>query len=194
MIPDFKRKLQGAIDLLFLFPRGVEPFKGERNTAIKTFLIVWLIQQPLGLISAAMGPPVGFESLSYAGQLKNIYAHDIIALILTSLLAWQIAGVYEKRDRFWLNFEAGAWASIVLTFTVVIPLLLLDTYANVPRDTMMRVYTAVACYSFVFGGVLLSACYRVSWYIAAGWTIANFCVNRETWNLLLMIQGMPLLK
>lgn len=194
MIPDFKRKLQGAIDLLFLFPRGVEPFKGERNTAIKTFLIVWLVQQPLGLISTYMVPPVGFETLSYADQLKNCYAHDFIAITLTSLLAWQIAGVYEKRHRFWLNFEAGAWASIVSTFLIVIPLFLLDTYADVPRDTMSRVFTAVACYSFIFGGVLLHACYGVSWWIAAGWAIANFCIHRETWNLLLIIQGMPLLK
>lgn len=194
MIPDFKRKLQGAVDLLFLFPRGVEPFSGERRLAIKTLIIVQLVLFPLIPITAAMVPPVGFESLDYAGQLKNILAHDVITLVLTLALNWQIAGLLEKRHRFWLALEVGAWLNMVFVVTVMIPLLLAQHFDLVPEATMMRVFIALTIYGFVVSGCMMHTVYRVSLPIIIGWMAANFCLDRETWNLLLLIQGMPLLK
>lgn len=194
MIPDFKRKLQGAVDLLFLFPRGVAPFSGERRLAIKTLIIVQIILFPLIPITVAMVPPIGFESLDYAGQLKNVLAHDAITLVLSLALNWQIAGVLEKRHRFWLALEVGAWLNMVFVVTVMIPLLLLQHYEVVPEATMLRVFIALTIYGFIVSGCVTYAVYRVSLPIIIGWMVANFCIDRETWNLLLLIQGMPLLK
>ncbi len=179
---------------LFLFPRGVEPFKGERATAIKTLIIVQLILFPLIPITAAMVPPVGFESLTYDLQLKNVLLHGVITLVLTLALNWQVAGLLEKRHRFWLAIEVGAWLNMVFVTAVMIPLLLLQHFEMVPEATMMRIFIALTCYGFVVSGCVTYAVYRVSLPIIIGWMVANFCIDRETWNLLLLVQGMPLLK
>ena len=145
LIPDFKRKIVGCIDLLFLFPRGVAAIKGEKATAIKTFALLTIIFWPLAPITAAMVPPVGFEGLTYGQQVLNIFFHDIISLILSLAFSWQVAGFLEKRERYWLAMEVGAWVSAFFTVLVMIPLLYVDYHKLAPTE-------ASSCWMFSDSG------------------------------------------
>lgn len=191
---NLKAKLLGCIDLLMLFPRGVNAFEGKKRTAIRAFLIATVALWPLGPISLLMVPAIGFESLDYWGQFRNCLAHDIITLVLSLSLTWQVAGVLEKRDRFWLGIEVGAWFGAFTNIAIGVPLLLIEYYKAVPVESMQHVYTILACYNFFVKGVITYAVYRINVPLIIGWTMAGFFIDRETWSLLLLIQGMPPLK
>lgn len=188
-----KDKLIGCIDLFLFFPRGIKAFSGEKREAIRTFILVQLLLFPLIPITSAMVPPVGMEGQSYAFTLKIVLMHYFIVMGANLWITWLIAGFLEKQDRFWLGIEAGAWCNLIFTAVVMIPLLLLDHFEMVPDATMQRTYTILACYSYVFGGVVLYAVYRVNIFLVIGWSILGFGVDRETWNILYALHGLPLL-
>ncbi len=188
-----KDKLIGCFDLFLFFPRGINAFAGEKRQAIRTFIIVQLLLSPLIPITSAMVPPVGMEGQSYAFTLKIVFMHYFIVMAANLWVTWLIAGFLEKQHRFWLGLEVGAWCNLLFATVVMIPLLLLDHYDQVPEATMQRTYIILACYSYVFGGAVLYAVYRVNIFLVLAWSILGFAVDRETWNILYALHGLPLL-
>lgn len=190
---DIKAKILGCVELFFLFPRGIKAFRGEKAQSIKSFLIIQLLLLPLVPVTAVMDPPIGMENYSEQRILYTVMAHYFITTLASLGLAWQVAGFLEKRDRYWLGLEAGAWTNLLFTVPVMIPLLLLDHNGIVPAATMKHIYMTVMVYSFIFGACVTYAVYRINLALIIGWTIAGFCIDRETWNLLYLAQGIPLL-
>lgn len=193
MAGTIKDKLIGCFDLFLFFPRGINAFAGEKRTAIRTFIIVQVLLFPLIPITAAMVPPVGMEGQSYAFTLKIVLMHGVIVLVANLWITWLIAGFLEKQHRFWLGMEASAWCNLLFVTVVMIPLLILDRNDLVPDATMQRTYTILACYAYVFGGVVLYAVYQVNIFLILAWSILGFAVDRETWNILYALHGLPLL-
>jgi hypothetical protein len=188
---DIKAKILGCIELFFLFPRGIKAFRGEKAQSIKSFLIIQLLLLPLVPITAVMDPPVGIENYSEQRIIYTVVAHYFITTLAALGLAWQVAGFLEKRDRYWLRLEAGAWTNLVFTVPVMIPLLLLDHNGIVPTETIKHVYTIVWGYGYILGACMTYAVYRINLFLIIGWTIAEFCIDRETWNFLYLAQGIP---
>lgn len=186
-----KDKLIGCIDLFLFFPRGINAFVGEKRTAIRAFIIVNALLFPLIPITAAMVPPVGMEGQNYPFILKIVLLHDLITMVAGLWITWLIAGLLEKQHRFWLGLEASAWCNLLFTTVVMIPLLILDHNDMVPDATMQRTYTILACYAYVFGGTVLYAVYRVNIFLILAWSILGFGIDRETWNILYALHGLP---
>ena len=191
MNPDIKQKLVGSLDLLFLFPRGIGAFGGDRRVAIRTLVLVELLVMPLLPITVSMAPPLGMEGLPYQRVLLTMFAHYCVTLALSLALNWQIAGLLNKRPRFWLAMEAGAWCKLVFCAFVMVPLLCFDIFRLAPYDTMQRIYIILACYSYVFGACIAYAVYRINIFLIVGWMMAGLFIDRESWNVLYLLQGLP---
>lgn len=183
------RKIIGSIDLLFLLPRGIAAFRGDKKTAIRTLVIIELLLAPLIPITAAMVPPVGMESYGYSQILFTTAAHYLITFIVSMAFSWQVAGLLEMRERFWLGIEAGAWVNLVATLVIMLPLLLLDHNGIIPHSSMERIYTGLAIYSFIIGGCITYAVYRINLFLVIGLGMAGLFIDRETWSLLYAMQG-----
>jgi hypothetical protein len=193
MMQSWQQKILGSLDLLFLFSRGLQAFAGERRQAIRTCIGIEIILFPLLPITAAMVPPVGMEAQSYLRILLTTLAHYAITLGVGLAVHWQIVGWLGKRDRFWLVLESSAWCSLVFVGLVMLPVLGLDAAQLVPPAVLQRVYLVLTCYQFVVSGCILAAAYRVNIWLIIGWTMGGIFIDRESWNLLYALQGLPLL-
>ncbi len=188
----WKEKLRGAFDLVFLFGRGIVPF--ERDPSKKAGLqSLWIpiLFFPLSFIFAYYWPPEGLETQPMRTvMIINGFSYIFgfageIALLYIAVLA------FNRRDRFWIAFQAGNWIGLPMTL-LSMPFFLLALGHWYPRAQMDHLFTVITYY-----GVIVSACinYRglkISWEFAGFLACLGVFLGQQLWNLLFWMNGVPI--
>ncbi len=188
---DFKNKVIGGFDLLFLFGRGIEKFSGTKKEAIISFYVS-LAFFPAGLAFAYFYHPKGMETgYGYLQIATTVITQFVLSFILSNALVATIAWSLKKLDKFWLFFSASNWVSVPF-FIVTLPFMIVAATGIVARDEMDRIFVLLACYSYVVTACIAWKSFNLNWQLAGTIAIATLFVNQEIGHLTYIVQGIPI--
>lgn len=188
----WQQKLKGAFDLLFLFGRGIDPFEKQNNKTdgIKSLWIP-VVLFPLGLIGAWLRPPAGLETVPRLNCVLTVAAQGIIGTVAGIGILWMAAVMMDRRNRFWIPFQAFNWVGLPLAI-ICVPFLILALMGWYPREIMDRVFTVFLYYSFIVGACIYYRGLKISWELAGFFACLGILVGQLTQNALFTLNGVPI--
>lgn len=186
-----KEKLKGSFDLVFMFGRGIEPFEKDKSMAagLKS-LWICAILFPFGLVSAWLWPPEDLKTVAKPQVLLTLTGETIVGMATSFLVLWLGAIALDRRDRFWLTFQASNWVGIPLSL-IGLPFVLLAASGWYPREKMDSIFTILTCYSFL---VSACVCYRglkINWELAGFLACFGYVIGKAIQDLADTLNGVP---
>jgi hypothetical protein len=188
---NFRAKIAGAFDLLFLFGRGIRRFSGTREEALQS-VILPLALLPCTLAYSYFYPPKGMEAGAGALQiLLTVAAQFILSFVFSNALVWGISALLERGDKFRLFFSASNWVSLA-AFAATAPFMIAAVTGLAGREEMDRIFVLLACYLYIVTAGIARRALDLNWQLAGVIAIATLFVNQELWRLIFAVQGIPL--
>jgi len=185
-------KLKGAFDLTFLFGRGIVPFENDpsRAAGLKS-LWICVALLPLDFICPYYFPPEGLDKQPMRVVMTISLASQILGMVLGTLLLWVAAIAFNRRDRFWLTFQALNWSSVPMTI-ISLPIFLLAVNHWYPRSNMEHVFTIITYYGVIVNGCVLYRGLKIDWMFAGFLACMGIFIGQQIWNLLFWLNGVPI--
>lgn len=188
---DFKNKITGAFDLLFLFGRGIKKFSGTKEEAVAS-LVFPLMLFPCSLVFVYFYPPKGMEAGYGFGQIAaTVTVLSVLTFIFSNALVWWMSRLLGKADKFWLFFSASNWVSAAF-FVVTIPFMLAAVAGITGREEMDRIFVLASAYSYVVTACIAWRAFSLNWQLAGFIAIVTLFVGQELWHLTYWVQGIPI--
>lgn len=188
----WKEKLRGSFDLIFMFGRGIAPFEKD-NSKAAALQSLWIpaLFFPLSFYFAYTWPPEGLEHQPMRTVMIINGASYIIGFVAGLGLLWVAAMAFNRRDRFWLTFQAGNWIGIPLSL-VSLPFFILAVAGWYPRAQMDHVFTVITYY-----GVFVNACVffrglKIDWAFGGFLACLGVFIGQQVWNLLFWLNDVPI--
>lgn len=185
----FGEKVRGSFDLFLMFGRGIRPFEKE-GTFRHAMLSLWFVALtlPLNFLSAYLYHPQGMEDAPYAAVATVTAGFFVISFVVGIAFSWLFALVMDRKDRFWLWFQAGNWLTIP-NLVVGIPALLVAVYGNHTRVEMDNVFTLITYYGVLVNGCLTFRALKIGWEMAAFYAGMSVMIAQQVWNFMFWTQG-----
>lgn len=188
---DIKTKIIAGFELLLLVSRGVKKFKGEKQEALKSFIIPFALF-PVSLWFSFVYPPKGMENgYPDSAIFAVVTGKFLIALIFTLVAVSYVSKLLKKADKFWLFVEASNWTSVAMS-VVSIPFMVAAIYGFFPREEMDRILALLEVYGYVVTACIAWRAFETFWQIAGAIAILTLFVNQETGHLLYFMMGIPI--
>ncbi len=185
-------KLKGAFDLTFLFGRGILPFeKDPSKKAGLQSLWIPILLLPLSFIAEYFWPGEGLEKQTLQTRYLIIAEGAVLNFAGGLALLWVATRAFDRRDRFWITFQAGNWTSIPLTI-LSLPLLLLAVEQWYPRAQMDHVFNIVTYYGFVVGACVYFRGLKIWWGFGGFLASVAIFIGQNIQNLLFWVNGVPI--
>ena len=192
MSTTWKTKLKGSFDLLFLFGNGIKPFEADNNKkAGLQSLWIPVIFFPLGLASAWLWPPADLVNVPKLNILLTQTAETIVDTGLGILIMWLASIALDRRDRFWIVFQASNWVGIPLSLLSA-PFLFLALMDWYPREVMDRIFTVILYYGFIVNACIFFRGLKINWELAGFLACLGIVVGQLVQNCADWINGVPI--
>jgi hypothetical protein len=186
-----REKLKGAFDLVFLFGRGIEPFEKDntREAGLKSLWIcVFLF--PFGLLSAWFSPPEDLATVPKPQILITLTGETIVGTIVGILVLWLAAIALDRRDRFWIAFQAGNWIGLPLSI-LSSPFAVLAAAGWYPHEKMDSIFTIITCYGFLVGACAVYRGLKIGWELAGFLACFGYIIGKAIQDIADTINGVP---
>ncbi|TAL38474.1 MAG: hypothetical protein EPN97_04045 [Alphaproteobacteria bacterium] len=189
----WKQKLRASFDLMLLFGRGIEPFEKD-NTKKAALQSLWIpaVMFPLGLVSAWLWPPEHLKTVPIANVLLTEAVGTIVSIPATIGVLWLAAVALNRKDRFWIAFQAGLWIGIPISI-VSAPFLVLALMGWYPREKMDAIFTMLLYYNFIVGACVLYRGLKIQWEFAIFFACVGIFVGQMIQNVECWVNGVPIL-
>jgi hypothetical protein len=187
----FKQKLKGSFDLVFLFGRGIEPFERD-NTRSAGLKSLWVpaVLFPFGLLSAWLSPPEDLRAVPKLQMLLTLTGETIVGTIVGIVVLWLAAVALDRRDRFWIAFQAGNWIGLPLSILSV-PFPLLAAAGWYPAEKMDSIFTIITCYGFLVGACVVYRGLKIGWELAGFLACFGYVLGKAIQDLADTLNGVP---
>lgn len=188
----FGEKLKGTFDLLLLFGRGIKPFEKE-GTFRDAMMSLWIpvLMTPLNFLAAYIHRPEGLEEVSYGTVAIITGGMGVLGFIAGTLLSYLFAVAMDRKDRFWLWFQAGNW--MILPFNIIVTPVLAIAAADIfEKAEMDRVLTAITYYGVIVSGCVAFRALKIGWEMAGFFACMMVFSMQQIWNLMFWLNGVPI--
>jgi hypothetical protein len=192
MTVSLKEKLKASFDLVFLFGQGIKPFEKDpsREAGLKS-LWVLVVLFPFNLASAWLWPPADLNTLPKGQVILTELGETVVQLPLSILLMWLAAIALDRRDRFWIVFQAGNWINIPLS-VISAPFIALGLMEWHSHEVMDRVFTVFTYYSFIVSACVYYRGYKTNWELAAFIACFGIAIGQLVQNCADWLNGVPI--
>lgn len=186
----FMEKFRGSFDLLLLFGRGIKPFEKE-GTFRDAMMSLWIpvLMMPLNFVAAYFHHPQGLEDQPYSTVAVIVGAMGVLGLLLGVGFGWVFALAMNRKERFWLWFQASNWISLPMNI-ITAPIVVIACTGWFAQAEMYRVLTAITYYGVVVGGCVVFRALRISWEMAGFFACMTVFGLQQVWNALYAMYGL----
>lgn len=187
-----KDKIKGSFDLLFLFGRGITPFEKD-NTKSAGLKSLWIpvIMFPINTVSAWLWPPPDLATIPKPQMLLTEIGETVVNLPLSILLLWLVAKALDRRDRFWIVFQAVNWVNVPFN-AIALPFLALALAGWYPHEIMDRVFTVFLYYQFIVYACIYFRGFKTNWELAVFISCFGIAIGQLVQNCADWLNGVPI--
>lgn len=191
MTSTLKSKLKGSFDLVFLFGRGIEPFEQD-NTKRAGLYSLWICAFSflISLAAAWLWPPQDLATVAKPQVVLTMIGETIVGTIISVLVLWLAAIALDRKDRFWIAFQAGNWVAIPLNL-IGAPFVLLAVAEWYPREKMDSIFTILQCYTFIVSACIYYRGLKINWELAGFLACFGYVIGKAIQDFADTLNGVP---
>ena len=186
-------KLKGAFELIFLFGRGMVPFEKDPSRAAGLrSLWIPIALFPVSLYCAYLWPPKDLVEQKMETILSITALSTVLGFFAGLGILWLSTVVFDRRDRFWITFQATNWTGLALSL-VGAPLYIAALSGWYPRVQMDNVFIMLGYYGMIFvSGCVAFRGLKIDWMMGGFLACLGIFVGQQIWNLLFWLHGVPI--
>jgi hypothetical protein len=182
-----KNMLLGTMELGLFMSIGAKRFQENRATALKSFLIPFLLL-PLWVLAIYVAPTERLGQRSFGellmlhGQIKILFALGLLGLIAL------LAHFTDREDKFWSFVTAVNFLSIA-GLAITMPILGMAMAGWHSWDDLYAILLAAALYEFALLGFAAAYILNLPWQLAAAISFFALILHQLTSQTIFYFQG-----
>lgn len=185
-------KLKGAFELIFLFGRGIQPFEKDPGKAAGLrSLWIWGAMVPVSQYCAYLWPPKDL----YEQPIQTVQAITALSTVLGLFsglgILWLATVVFDRRDRFWITFQATVWTGVAISL-VSLPIYIAALCGWYPRAQMDNVFIMIGFYGVLVNGCVAFRGLKIDWMMGGFLAGLGIFVGQQIWNGLFLLFDVPI--
>jgi hypothetical protein len=174
-----------------MFGRGIEPFERDnsKSAGLKSLWICAIIF-PFSAVANWFYPPEDLAKVPKLQVLLTMTCETIVGMIVGAIILWLAAIALDRRDRFWITFQAGIWVGIPLSL-IGAPFAVLAAMGWYPREKMDSIFTILLCYSFLVSACVYYRGLKTNWELAGFLACFGYVIGKAIQDIADTLNGVP---
>jgi hypothetical protein len=186
-------KLKGAFELVFMFGRGIAPFEKDPSKAAG-LRSIWIpiVLMPLGQYCAYLWPSKDLAEQPMQTVQSIVALCTVVGFFAGLGILWLATVVFDRRDRFWVTFQATNWTGLAMSL-VSLPFYLVALSGWYPHAQMDNVFLLLTYY----GALLVSGCVafrglKIDWMMGGFLATLGIIIGQQIQNAMFWLFDVPI--
>jgi hypothetical protein len=143
------------------------------------------------MLSAWLWPPADLNTLPKSQVILTELGETLVQFPLGMLILWLAAIALDRRDRFWIAFQAGNWVNIPLNI-IAAPFIFLALASWYPHEVMDRIFTVFTYYTYIVGACINYRGLKTNWELAVFISCFGIAIGQLVQNCADWLNGVPI--